>query len=170
MSEVKRYGLNWCEVTERTVFSHDQKDGEYVKLSDYSALQQKLDAAEAKSDHDRIQIELLIAALDNEQLLCKRAEHRAEAAEVEKTGAEERCRMMFDAKNHWADRARAAEEKLAELEKQEPVEYQYYYHNHGTGAGQWLPVISKHTFEQMKVRLADDNDFSFRELFTRARR
>lgn len=39
-------------------------------------------------------------------------EHRTEAAEVEKTGAEERCRMMFDAKNHWADRARAAEAKL----------------------------------------------------------
>lgn len=43
---------------------------------------------------------------------------RAEAAEVEKAGAEERCRMMFDAKNHWADRAREAEGKLAELEKQ----------------------------------------------------
>ncbi|MEN4830006.1 hypothetical protein [Pantoea vagans] len=39
-------------------------------------------------------------------------EHRAEAAEAEKAGAEERCRMMFDAKNHWADRARAAEAKM----------------------------------------------------------
>ncbi|WP_033782042.1 hypothetical protein [Pantoea sp. 9140] len=39
-------------------------------------------------------------------------EQRAEAAEVEKAGAEERCRMMFDAKNHWADRARAAEAKM----------------------------------------------------------
>lgn len=37
---------------------------------------------------------------------------RAEAAEVEKAGAEERCRMMFDAKNHWSDRARSAEAKL----------------------------------------------------------
>lgn len=48
-------------------------------------------------------------------------DRRAEAAEVEKAGAEERCRMMFDAKNHWADRAREAEAKLAELEKQEPI-------------------------------------------------
>ena len=48
MSEIKRYGLTWCEVTERTVFKHDQLDGEYVKLSDYAALQQKLDAAEAR--------------------------------------------------------------------------------------------------------------------------
>lgn len=39
---------------------------------------------------------------------------RAEAAEIEKSGAEERCRMMFDAKNHWAGRARAAEAKLAQ--------------------------------------------------------
>lgn len=39
-------------------------------------------------------------------------EQEKEAAEVEKAGAEERCRMMFDAKNHWADRARAAEAKL----------------------------------------------------------
>lgn len=39
-------------------------------------------------------------------------EQRAKAAEIEKAGAEERCRMMFDAKNHWADRARAAEAKL----------------------------------------------------------
>lgn len=37
---------------------------------------------------------------------------RAEAAEIEKAGAEERCRMMFDAKNHWSDRARSAEAKL----------------------------------------------------------
>ncbi|MFY0403304.1 hypothetical protein ACOMDP_11780 [Pantoea dispersa] len=57
--------------------------------------------------------------------------------------------------------------KLAELEKQEPVEYQYYYHNHGTGTGQWLPITSKHTFERMKSEHAGDNDFSFRELFTR---
>lgn len=49
MSEVKRYGLNWCEVTERTVFSHDHKDGDYVKLSDYSALQKKLDAVAAEN-------------------------------------------------------------------------------------------------------------------------
>ena len=48
-------------------------------------------------------------------------QQRAAAAEVEKAGAEERCRMMFDAKNHWAGRARTAEAKLAELEKQEPV-------------------------------------------------
>lgn len=47
MSEVKRYGLTWCEVTERTVFKHDQQDGEYVKLSDYASLQQKLDAVVA---------------------------------------------------------------------------------------------------------------------------
>lgn len=58
-------------------------------------------------------------------------------------------------------------DKLAELEKQDPVEYQYYYHNHGTGTGQWLPITNKHTFERMKSEHAGDNDFSFRELFAR---
>lgn len=52
-------------------------------------------------------------------------QHRAEAADVEKAGAEERCRMMFDSKNHWAERARAAEAKLAELENQPPVSMRY---------------------------------------------
>lgn len=46
---------------------------------------------------------------------------RALAAEVEKAGAEERCRMMFNAKSYWADRARIAEAILAELRKQKPV-------------------------------------------------
>lgn len=69
--------------------------------------------------------------------------------------------------NNWQQRAEAAEAKLAELEKQEPAEYQYYYHNHGTGAGQWLPVNRKQAFEKMKAKHAGDNDFSFRELFTR---
>lgn len=45
-------------------------------------------------------------------------QQRAEAAEAEKTGAEERCRMMFDAKNHWADRARAAEAELKRVKEQ----------------------------------------------------
>lgn len=65
-------------------------------------------------------------------------------------------------------RAEAAETQLAELAKQKPSEYQYYYHNHGTGTGKWLPVASKLAFEQMKAKHAGDNDFSFRELFTRA--
>lgn len=50
-------------------------------------------------------------------------EQDKEAAEIEVAGADDRCRMMFEAKNHWADRARAAEAKLAELEKQYPVAY-----------------------------------------------
>lgn len=62
MSEVKRYGLNWCEVTERTVFSHDQKDGDYVKLSDYAALQQKLDAVLAEVVAIREQAENVYAS------------------------------------------------------------------------------------------------------------
>lgn len=56
-------------------------------------------------------------------------QQKLDAAEVEKTGAEERCRMMFDAKNHWADRARAAEAKLAELvpaKKSTDIDYAYY--------------------------------------------
>lgn len=65
------------------------------------------------------------------------------------------------------ERAEAAEEKLAELEKQDPVEYQYYCHNHGTGTGQWLKVANKQIFERMKGTYAGDNDFSFRELFSR---
>jgi hypothetical protein len=44
MNEVKRYGNTWCEVTERTVFKHDQQDGDYVKLSDYTSLQEQLTA------------------------------------------------------------------------------------------------------------------------------
>ncbi|MEZ2587746.1 hypothetical protein [Pantoea agglomerans] len=62
-------------------------------------------------------------------------EQRAEAAEAEKAGAEERCRMMFDANNHWADRARVAEAKLAELEKQEPVFQVEVSGNHWLNAG-----------------------------------
>ncbi|QHJ81462.1 MAG: hypothetical protein [Bacteriophage sp.] len=43
-------------------------------------------------------------------------QQRAEAAEAQRAGAEDRCRIMFDAKNHWADRARAAEARVLELE------------------------------------------------------
>ena len=66
---------------------------------------------------------LLKQGCENDPLLHEMIDwkERAEAAEIEKEGAEERCRMMFDSKNHWADRARAAEAKLAELETQEPV-------------------------------------------------
>lgn len=46
MSEVKRYGNTWCEVTERTVFKYDQQDGDYVKLSDYASLQEQLTNAQ----------------------------------------------------------------------------------------------------------------------------
>lgn len=49
-------------------------------------------------------------------------EQEKDKAEVEKAGAEERIRMMFDAKNHWADRARAAEAKL-ETKEQELAQY-----------------------------------------------
>lgn len=49
-------------------------------------------------------------------------EKEKDKAEVEKAGAEERIRMMFDAKNHWADRARAAEAKL-ETKEQELAQY-----------------------------------------------
>lgn len=51
----------------------------------------------------------------------RKLEQRAEAAEIEKSGAQERCKLLFDAKNHWADRARAAEAKLSEMQRQEPV-------------------------------------------------
>ena len=40
---------------------------------------------------------------------------RAEKAEAELRGAFHRARMLFDAKNEWADRARAAEARLAEV-------------------------------------------------------
>lgn len=80
---------------------------------------------------------------------------------------EQESQKNLDGALVWQQRAEAAEAKLAELEKQEPAEYQYYYHNHGTGSGQWLPVTRKQAFESMKAKHAGDNDFSFRELFTR---
>jgi hypothetical protein len=40
---------------------------------------------------------------------------RAALASAPGQGAEERARMLFDAKNHWADRARKAEAELARL-------------------------------------------------------
>jgi len=67
-----------------------------------------------------------------------------------------------------AREANTFEAELERLKAQEPCEYQYYYHNHGTGTGEWKRVANKQLFEEMKVKRAGDNDFSFRELFTRA--
>lgn len=46
------------------------------------------------------------------------AEQRAEQAEAVLEGAEERLRLLFEAKNRWADRAREAETALAHLQTQ----------------------------------------------------
>lgn len=87
------------------------------KMSELVGLAERADRVgnlmDAVNPHDILAIDEAFRAM----------EQRAEAAEIEKAGAEERCRMMFDAKNHWADRARAAEAKLAELAKQEPIDY-----------------------------------------------
>ena len=46
-----------------------------------------------------------------------------EAARIQIDGANDRCRLIFYAKNHWADRARAAEAELKRRDEQEPAAF-----------------------------------------------